>query len=450
MKSRNVFICQTCGNQQPKWTGKCPGCGGWGTFVEEVVREDKKAARGAKGSALRITSLADVPGEYGDKIKTGMAELDRVLGGGITPGSLILVGGDPGIGKSTLMLQICATIGDYQPLYITGEESLQQIKQRAARLANIPEHLGLLAETNIHEIVQSIEQSDCKVVIVDSIQTMQSSEIDSTPGSISQVRECASRLIEVAKRTHKPVFMVGHVTKEGTLAGPKVLEHMVDTVLQFEGEGVYTYRILRALKNRYGSTNEIGIFEMGENGLREVPNPSEIFLTQRTTEESGTAVCASVEGTRPLLVEVQALVTPTSYNVPQRSATGFDYKRLQMILAILEKRLGLNFAHNDVFVNVAGGVSLNDPAVDLGIAAALVSSLRDMPIEQGTVFIGEVGLTGEVRTVSAIEQRLSEAQKLGFQRAVLPAANMKKLSRSYSLQLLAVERISLALAHIFA
>ncbi|MBL7998119.1 MAG: DNA repair protein RadA [Candidatus Kapabacteria bacterium] len=450
MKTKSVYICQSCAFQSPKWAGKCPSCGAWGTFVEEVVRDEKrKSSAGAAGTA-KITTLNEVESSNGDKLITGIAELDRVLGGGITRGSLILVGGDPGIGKSTLMLQICAAISKHAPIYITGEESLQQIKMRAARLTNVPDNLMLLAETDIYEVTKAIAGSEAGVAIVDSIQTMQSAEIDSTPGSISQVRECAARLMEVAKRTHKPVFMVGHVNKEGSIAGPKVLEHTVDTVLQFEGEGVYSYRILRALKNRYGSTNEIGIFEMGETGLREVHNPSEIFLTQRSVEESGTAVCASIEGTRPLLVEVQALVTPTSYNVPQRSSTGFEYKRLQMIIAILEKRLGLNFAHNDVFVNVAGGVSLNDPAVDLGIAAALVSSLRDIPVAQGTVFIGEVGLTGEVRTVTAIEQRLGESQKLGFKRAVLPQANVKKMIRGYDIELCGVERISLALAQIFS
>jgi len=449
MKSKSMFVCQSCGFQTPKWSGKCVSCGTWESFVEEKQDDGKKGSGKNSTREPKITILMDVPGETGDKIQTGIGELDRVLGGGITRGSLILVGGDPGIGKSTLMLQICSSVAHHSPLYITGEESLQQIKQRAARLTTVPKSLMLMAETDVDECVHAIANSDCGVVIVDSIQTMQSKEIESTPGSISQVRECSARLIEVAKRTNKPVFIVGHVTKEGSLAGPKVLEHMVDTVLQFEGEGVYTFRILRALKNRYGSTNEIGIFEMVESGLREVLNPSEIFLTQRSHEESGTAVCATVEGTRPLLVEVQALVTSTSYNVPQRSATGFDYKRLQMILAILEKRLGLNFSHSDVFVNVAGGVSLNDPAVDLGIAAALVSSLRDLPIEYGTVFVGEMGLTGEVRTVSAIEQRLGEAQKLGFKRAVLPQANLQKLSREYSISLLPVERISLALAQIF-
>jgi DNA repair protein RadA/Sms len=450
MKSRSIYVCQNCSYQSPKWAGRCPECGAWGTFVEEVIADSKKSNQTrSANSSVDLKTLEQIEFNQGNRIQTGISELDRVLGGGITTGSLILVGGDPGIGKSTLMLQLCAEVIKHKPLYITGEESLQQIKQRALRLTDIPDSLYLLAETNVQTICTAIEKSDAGVVVVDSIQTMQSTEIESTPGSVSQVRYCAGRLMEVAKKTNKPVFMVGHVTKEGTIAGPKVLEHIVDTVLQFEGEGVYAYRILRALKNRYGSTNEIGIFEMVESGLREVLNPSEIFLSQRSTEESGTAVCASIEGTRPILVEVQALVAPTSYNVPQRAATGFDYKRLQMIIAILEKRLGLHFAQNDVFVNVAGGLTLNDPAVDIGIAAALVSSLRDYPIEQGTVFLGEMGLTGEIRAVSALEQRLNEAQKLGFKRAVVPRQSASKLTRTYSMELLPVERISLALAQLF-
>lgn len=443
MKTRNVHVCQNCGHQESKWTGKCPSCGAWGTLVEEVVRHEKRTAAGKTSASL--STLGTVSMEATDKFTTGIGELDRILGGGITRGSLILVGGDPGIGKSTLMLQLCAHTQRYQPLYVTGEESLQQIKGRAARMRNISDELLLLAETDITTVCNAIRESECGLAIVDSIQTMQSSDIESAPGSVSQVRECSMRLMEVAKKTHKPVFIVGHVNKEGLIAGPKVLEHTVDTVLQFEGEGIYSYRILRALKNRYGSTHELGIFEMNEQGLQEVPNPSEIFLTQRSQEESGVAVCTSIEGTRPLLVEVQALVTPTSYNVPQRSSTGFEYKRLQMILAILEKRMGLRFAQNDVFVNVAGGIVLNDPAVDLSVALALVSSLRDHPIAPRTVFIGELGLTGEVRNVTAIEQRLAEADKLGFKHAMIPAANAEKLGRSFSIHLHPVEKIASAL-----
>ncbi len=449
-KTRSVHTCQNCGHQLPKWSGKCPGCGAWGTMVEEIIQEDRKSSAAARVAGTNITTLAEVSTEYSDKFTTGINELDRILGGGITRGSLILVGGDPGIGKSTLMLQLCGNTQQYTPLYITGEESLQQIKMRAQRMRSVSSDLLLLAETDIHAVCAAIRESDAGLAIVDSIQTMQSADIESTPGSISQVRECSMRLMEVAKKTHKPVFIVGHVNKEGLIAGPKVLEHTVDTVLQFEGEGMYSYRILRALKNRYGSTNELGIFEMDEHGLKEVSNPSEIFLTRRSQEESGVAVCASIEGTRPLLVEVQALVTPTSYNVPQRSSTGFEYKRLQMILAILEKRLGLNFAHNDVFVNVAGGIVLNDPAVDLSVAAALVSSLRDCPLAPGVVCIGELGLTGEVRSVTAIEQRLSEADKLGFKTAYLPSGNAEKLSRHYQLKQHAVDRISVALSQIFS
>jgi DNA repair protein RadA/Sms len=381
------------------------------------------------------------------RIKTGILEFDRVLGGGIIAGSLILVGGDPGVGKSTLMLQMCRYLNPESTLYVTGEESLQQIKLRASRLQNIPDELNVMAETDIDTIAAAIKNLKPSVAIIDSIQTSRSEQIDATAGSITQVRECTALLMQIAKKTGTAIFIVGHVTKEGALAGPKILEHTVDTVLQFEGEKTYSYRILRAIKNRFGSTNEIGIFDMDEQGLREVPNPSEIFLSQRSDSQSGTAIVATIEGTRPLLIEVQALVTSTGYSNPQRTATGFDNRRLQMIIAVLEKRLGINFRDVDVFVNIAGGMTLSDPAVDLAMAAALVSSLRDNPLEADMVIMGEIGLTGEVRSISSIEQRLSEIQKLGFQRVLLPKGNVAKLSRTFDgLTLLPADRIAIALA----
>ncbi|GAB1370590.1 DNA repair protein RadA [Candidatus Kapaibacterium sp.] len=397
----------------------------------------------------QIMQLSDISTESDFRIGTGINEFDRVLGGGIIPGALILVGGDPGIGKSTLMLQMCAGLKNYKPLYITGEESLKQIKYRSARLKNIPEDLLLMSEVNLDNITNAILKSNSDIIIIDSIQSVYSPSVDSTPGSVSQVRECANSFMNLSKQTGKAIFIVGHVTKDGMIAGPKILEHTVDTVLQFEGEKNYAFRILRSIKNRFGSTNEIGIFEMNEDGLEEVINPSEIFLARRNTDESGIAVVSATEGTRPLLLEVQSLVSPTGYNVPQRTSNGFDYKRLQMILAVLEKKLGLIFRQNDVFVNVAGGMSLNDISVDLGIAAAIVSSFRDEPIDHKIVLIGEIGLTGEVRSVAGIEQRISEAEKLGFKRLFLPRLNFEKIKRKFEIELYPVDKISQVFSHIF-
>lgn len=448
MKARTRFVCQKCSAVSSRWQGKCHNCGEWNSFLEETIQDAKTIALKAKaGSGAVATKLGDVEIMSDHRLATGIGEFDRVLGGGIIPGSLVLVGGDPGVGKSTLMLQMCKFLPPDKTLYITGEESLQQIKLRAARLKDIPHDVQVMSETDVETIAGAIKALKPAVAIVDSIQTTRSENIDSTAGSITQVRECTALLMQVAKKTGTAIFIVGHVTKEGSLAGPKVLEHTVDTVLQFEGEKTYSYRILRAVKNRFGSTNEIGIFDMAEEGLREVPNPSEIFLSQRSETESGTAIVATIEGTRPLLIEVQALVTPTGYSNPQRTATGFDYRRLQMIIAVLEKRLGINFREVDVFVNIAGGMTLNDPAVDLAIASALVSSLRDNPLENDMIIMGEIGLTGEVRPISSIEQRLSEIQKLGFSKVILPKANVAKLSRTFEgLTIIPAERIALALA----
>ncbi len=451
MKTKTIYACQNCGFTAPRWSGKCPSCGEWNTMTEETqVKESAATSRRVLPENRTTTRqkpvlLNEIVQNNEERIMTGIVELDRVLGGGIMRGSITLVGGDPGIGKSTLMLQMCARLSGEQPLYVTGEESLQQIKSRASRLGLDFTGLRVLAETNAEEIVEAMRSPEAGVIIADSIQTMFRPAIESAPGSVAQVRESAALLMQAAKTLHKPVFLVGHVTKEGTIAGPKVLEHIVDTVLQFEGERIYSYRILRAAKNRYGSTNEIGVFEMSEDGLREVSNPSEVFLSQRNAGESGTAVVAAMEGSRPLLVEVQALVTPTSYNVPQRSATGLDYRRLQMILAVLEKRLGLALGKHDVFVNIAGGLRLDDPAVDLGVAAAIVSSFRDVAIQAETVLIGEIGLTGEVRAVVSIEQRVNEAQKLGFTTILLPEANMKRFNKGSTNHLKPAERILQAL-----
>ncbi|MCS6807548.1 MAG: DNA repair protein RadA [Bacteroidota bacterium] len=434
MKSKTIYACQHCGFTAPRWTGKCPSCGEWNTMIQEVQHTGTMRASHRllpHNQATQRSSpvaLSDIEHNDIERIHTGIAELDRVLGGGIMRGAITLVGGDPGIGKSTLMLQMCAHLSSHAPLYITGEESLQQIKSRAHRLNIDSSGLRALAETNVETIIDVIRTSSIGVAIIDSIQTLFRSTIDSVPGSVVQIRECAALLMNAAKTLNTPIFLIGHVTKDGTIAGPKVLEHIVDTVLQFEGEQIYSYRIIRATKNRYGSTNEIGVFDMSERGLREVSNPSEVFLSQRHADEPGTAVVAAMEGSRPLLVEVQALVTPTSYNVPQRSATGLDYRRLQMILAVLEKRLGVALGKHDVFVNIAGGLRLDDPAIDLGVAAAIVSSFRDIPIHADTVLIGEIGLTGEVRAVSSIEQRVNEAHKLGFTTILLPEANMKRFA----------------------
>ncbi len=449
MKAKSIFICQQCGARSARWVGKCPNCGAWDSYTEEAISVGPKNIAKiplGKNKPVRLSEI-NTDGEF--RLATKIKELDRVLGGGIIPGSLILVGGDPGIGKSTLMLQMCTGLKQFNPFYITGEESLQQIKYRSKRISGIPDDILLLAETNIEQIDYAIKSSDCNIAIVDSIQSVYTEKIESTPGSVSQVRECTGLLMQTAKQTGKAIFIIGHVTKEGVIAGPKILEHMVDTVLMFEGEKTYSYRILRATKNRFGSTNEIGIFEMSESGLKQVSNPSELFLAQRQEEDSGVAIVAAIEGTRPILLEVQALVSPSGFAVPQRTANGVDVRRLNMILAVLEKRLGLKFRQYDVFVNIAGGVYISDPAIDLGIAASLVSSLRDKPINSRTVLIGEIGLTGEVRAVSAIEQRIKEAEKLGFNKIIFPKHSHKKLQGSFKVAMTPVERISLALSDLF-
>jgi DNA repair protein RadA/Sms len=444
-KTHSKYVCQNCAYESTRWMGKCPNCEAWNSFVEEVSAPRTRGRHASNGKpASTALPITQVPTTAESRSSTAIPEFDRVLGGGIVPGSVVLVGGDPGIGKSTLMMQVASSLASGVVLYITGEESVHQIKLRAERL-EIPfsERLLLLAETNLDVISALLEKTSPDLVIVDSIQTMFRADFESAPGTVSQVREATAQFMRYAKTSNIPVFLIGHVTKEGVIAGPRVVEHMVDTVLQFEGEHHYTHRILRALKNRFGSTNEIGIFEMGDKGLREVPNPSEVFLAERRTGTAGSAVVASIEGTRPLLLEVQALVTPTSYGMPQRSSTGFDTKRLQMLLAVLERRVGLRVGQYDVFVNIAGGVRVDEPAADVGMALSIVSSLQDNPVDAHTVVIGEIGLGGEVRSVSQMEKRVSEATSLGFKRCILPR-NKGKFHNG-SIDLIEVETVEQAI-----
>ncbi len=451
-KTRTKYVCQNCGTESPRWIGKCPNCGEWNTFAEEIITVDRvKAHRGTTLSSIKPIPMTDVDSVDDERIQTGIQEFDRVLGGGIVLGSVILLGGDPGIGKSTLMMQMASKLDDRVVLYVTGEESVKQIRLRSERLSFPPsKNLLLLAETNLDLIGDVIEKGTPDVVIVDSIQTMYRPELESAPGSVSQVRESTALFMKIAKRKGIPVFVVGHVTKEGVIAGPRVVEHMVDTVLQFEGERHYSYRILRAVKNRFGSTNEIGIFEMHDTGLREVKNPSEVFLSERHYGTSGSTVVASMEGTRPILVEVQALVTPTSYGMPQRTSTGFDYRRLSLLLAVLEKRVGLHLGSYDVFVNIAGGVKIDEPAVDLGIAISIVSSLRDVPVDSQSVAVGELGLGGEIRTISQIEKRVQEAKKLGFKRIIVPKNNLRGLKSNGEIEIVGVEQINQAMEELLS
>ncbi len=449
MKQKIVYVCSNCGYISPKWQGKCNSCGQWDTFIEEITKREDKSTLRIISDKSKIVRIGDISNDIQFRISTMNPELDRVLGGGIVPGSVVLVAGDPGIGKSTLLLQMCANLMEYNPLFVTGEESVEQIKIRAERLGNISQDLNLLAETNAEIINDIISSCECQIIVLDSIQSVASENIGAVAGSIVQVRECASLFIKTAKSQRKTIFFVGHVTKEGIIAGPKILEHMVDAVLQFEGEKTNTFRVLRALKNRFGSTNEIGIFEMSDNGLNEVKNPSEIFLAHRNSQESGIAIVAGIEGTRPIILEIQALVAPSGYGVPQRTSNGYDSKRLQMIIAVLEKRLGLNFRYNDVFVNVAGGIYINDTSVDLALAVALVSSFKERPVHDKYVLMGEVGLTGEIRPVSHIEQRISESEKLGFKSILIPGQNYRKVRKSFGIELIPVDKISLALMELF-
>jgi len=437
-KARTVYFCQNCGYESAKWLGKCPSCNEWNTFVEEVVqKEDSNNKNEWKTSSSRDRvskpkTLKEINAGSDSRIVTPDNELNRVLGGGIVAGSLVLIGGEPGIGKSTLMLQL-GMILQLKILYVSGEESEQQIKMRAERLQlpgavkNMHENFYMLAETNTKNIFSAIESLDPELVIIDSIQTLYSGLLDSTAGSIAQVRQCAGELMKFSKETNTPVFLVGHITKDGLLAGPKVLEHMVDTVLQFEGDRHLAYRILRTTKNRFGSTSEIGIYEMLGTGLREVSNPSEILISQKDTQISGATIGATIEGNRPLLIEIQSLVSPASYGTPQRTPTGFDQKRLNMLLAVLEKRCGFKMGMQDVFLNMAGGITVEDPAIDLAICISLISSMEEIPVSDKICFAAEVGLGGELRAVNRIEQRISEAEKLGFSEIYISKYSQKSL-----------------------
>ncbi|MFS0865316.1 DNA repair protein RadA [Fredinandcohnia sp. 179-A 10B2 NHS] len=450
-KTKTKFTCQTCGYETPKWMGKCPGCNAWNTLVEEV--EQKSTRRGAFAHSSptiqrKPSPITSIQSENEPRMYTTNKEFNRVLGGGIVQGSLVLIGGDPGIGKSTLLLQISSQLASQKKvLYISGEESVKQTKLRSDRLGINSEQLFVLAETDLEFISQTIVELEPSFVVIDSIQTIYHSEIASAPGSVSQVRECTAELMRIAKSNGIAIFIVGHVTKEGNIAGPRLLEHMVDTVLYFEGERHHTYRILRAVKNRFGSTNEMGIFEMKETGLEEVANPSEIFLEERSSGSAGSIVVASMEGTRPVLVEVQALISPTSFGNPRRMATGIDHNRVSLLMAVLEKRAGLLLQNQDAYLKVAGGVKLDEPAIDLAVALSIASSFRDQPSNPTDVIIGEVGLTGEVRRVSRIEQRVQEAAKLGFKRVIVPERNLGGWTSPKGIEVVGVSDIRQAIQH---
>ena len=444
---KSIFFCQNCGHEESKWLGQCPVCRQWNTFVEEKVTVAKTGGQTKSLKEAEVVALSSVQTDREERVCTGIGELDRVLGGGIVPGSLVLVGGDPGIGKSTLLLQVCQRLTERKQklLYISGEESLKQIKLRADRMGTFTDDLLLLCETNIETIRSVIEKERPSLVVIDSIQTMYSEEVSSAPGSVSQVREATNIFMQIAKGMGISIFIVGHVTKEGTVAGPRVLEHMVDTVLYFEGDRHASYRILRGVKNRFGSTNEIGVFEMRQDGLREVENPSEFMLNGRPENASGSVVACSMGGTRPILLEIQALVCRSNFGMPRRTAAGTDYNRVNLLMAVLEKRLGLPLSNYDAYVNIAGGIRINEPAVDLGIVLALVSSYKNRPVTEDVLVFGEVGLSGEVRAVNMPEQRVSEAKKLGFQTCILPAVSLDAVKNIQGIKLLGVKSINEAI-----
>ncbi|MEK0317564.1 DNA repair protein RadA [Cohnella sp. 56] len=449
-KLKIKFVCTECGTESPKWMGKCPGCGAWNTMVEEaepVVKASVGRASELTRTKEKAQSIIHIESGKEPRIPTGNGELNRVLGGGLVPGSLLLVGGDPGIGKSTLLLQTSNTLAaqGLTVLYVSGEESVRQTKLRADRLGALSERLFVLCETNLDLVEQSIEEVKPDFLVIDSIQTVYRPDVPSAPGSVAQVRECTAQFMRIAKINGVATVLVGHVTKEGAIAGPRLLEHMVDCVLYFEGERHHSYRLLRAVKNRFGSTNEIGIFDMSEDGLREVSNPSELFLTERPLGVSGSTVVASMEGTRPVMVELQALVAPTHFPSPRRMSSGLDHHRISLVIAVLEKRMGMFFQNQDAYVNVAGGIRLDEPAADLAAAVSLASSLKDLPTKPDDVVFGEVGLTGEVRAVSRAETRVKEALKLGFKRVILPEASMKGWQPPAGIRLVPVKTVAEAL-----
>jgi len=453
-KTKTVYVCQSCGTQSPRWMGKCPDCGQWNTMVEERVEKQKDVGGAKRGDGAEPILLGDIQARDEDRFVTKIGELDRVLGGGIVAGSVVLIGGDPGIGKSTLVLQMLRQVSELRgkALYVSGEESPAQIKMRAQRLGVKTENLYVLAETQLEEIIHAADGLQPQVLVIDSVQTMFTTELPSAPGSVGQVREVSGRLMIHAKKTGMPTFLIGHVTKDGAIAGPRVLEHIVDTVLYFEGDKGHSFRILRAVKNRFGSTNEIGVFEMKESGLAEVANPSEIFLAERPADATGSVVVSSLEGSRPILAELQALVAPSKLAMPRRTCIGVDYNRVSLLLAVLEKRVGMHLMGMDVFVNIVGGLKIDEPAIDLGVIAAVASSFREKAIPANTVVMGEVGLAGEVRAISQAEARLKDAAKLGFTRCVLPALNVEKMEKSAAIkkmELMGVRSVDEAMERLF-
>ncbi len=454
-KTKSVYVCQNCGNESAKWIGKCPACNEWNTYVEEIVARNVAPAKiqfaGVEVNKQKPVLISEVETTKESRIDTRSNELNRVLGGGLVPGSLVLIGGDPGIGKSTLVLQVVLHMEGKRTLYVSGEESVKQLKLRAERLATNNDECYIVSETSLEQIFVHIQNVQPELVIIDSIQTISTDMIESSPGSVSQVRECASAILKFCKTTSTPVLLIGHINKDGNIAGPKVLEHIVDTVLQFEGDQHYMYRILRAVKNRFGSTSELGIFEMQQSGLREVSNPSELLLSQHHEGLSGIAIASAIEGIRPFLIEVQALVSSAAYGTPQRSSTGFDLRRLNMLLAVLEKRAGFKLAQKDVFLNIAGGLKVNDPAIDLAVISSILSSNVDIAIEKRICMAGEVGLSGEIRPVNRMEQRILEAEKLGFKKMIVPVFNTKSLDvKRIKIELIQVRKVEEAFRVLFA
>lgn len=452
-KVKSAFFCQNCGYETPKWLGKCPSCSEWNTFVEELIQKQVPqvvAFSRSGGQTAKPQSLGEIEQQEHPRILLSDPELNRVLGGGLVPGSLILFGGEPGIGKSTLLLQLAVTTPNTKVLYVSGEESDQQIKMRSERIGVVNEGCFILTETNIQNIFKQAEEVQPELLVIDSIQTLHSSQIESSPGSISQVRECTAQLLRYAKQSNVPVFLIGHITKEGSLAGPKVLEHMVDSVLQFEGDRNHVYRLLRSIKNRFGSTNELGIYEMRGSGLRHVENPSEILITNTDHSLSGISIAATLEGMRPMLIEVQALVSTAAYGTPQRTSTGFDGKRLNMLLAVMEKRCGFQLGAKDVFLNIAGGIKVDDPAIDLAVVAAVLSSNADMSIAKDVALSAEVGLSGELRPVNRIDQRIHEAEKLGFKKIIISKYNKGIDQKDFKIEVLKCAKITEVVKALFA
>jgi DNA repair protein RadA/Sms len=452
-KIKTAFFCQNCGHQTPKWLGKCPSCSEWNTYVEEIVGNNDSnvvAFSTSNGKTAKPQAVQDIEHRAESRIILHDKELNRVLGEGLVPGSLILFGGEPGIGKSTLMLQLAVTEKNLRILYVSGEESEQQIKMRAERIGLDNNECFILTETNLQNIFLQTEEIKPQLLVIDSIQTLYSSHIESSPGSISQVRECTAQLLRYAKQTEVPVFLIGHITKEGALAGPKVLEHMVDVVLQFEGDRNHVYRLLRTIKNRFGSTNELGIYEMLGSGLRQVENPSEILITNTDATLSGISIASTLEGLRPMLIEVQALVSTAAYGTPQRSSTGFDLRRLNMLLAVMEKRCGFKLGAKDVFLNIAGGIRVDDPAIDLAVVASVLSSNADLPVPKNICLSAEVGLSGEIRPVNRIEQRISEAEKLGFEKIIISSFNKGITQKNHTIELIMCSRIDEVLKALFS